>query len=216
MNETLFENMTPLGPASSSSRIFNNTQTSEQGDESAVNALATSCDEHTTPPPPPPPPPPSQPPNLPRNKSLSSGLFKSAVTNQATSSSSSDQALLSAIYNTIAISLLVICVGLCGLLLVVLQAFVRAILWAMLTSACLFSLKQVLTDAARRRLARVEASGSTLALELVLAPLRLIDAGVDWLWSWMSRRRKQFLALAFAVLVFNLGNVFSYGFIKIF
>lgn len=130
---------------------------------------------------------------------------------QQSSSVNSDQALLSAVYNTAAISLLVVCVGLCALLFVVLQAFVRPILWALLTSACLFSLKRLLTDVARRRLAEIERAESMLAFQLVLLPIGLVDSCVDWMWALLKRRYRNFIALLAAVLFFNLGTVFSYG-----
>lgn len=215
MNETQFDgsqNPTPSGPISSS-RILNNTQDTSLGaglTESIVSGQeSTTAPKSTT-----------TTPTIPRSKvatttslklNLGSGIGGIGGIKATTTTANSDQALLSAVYNTIAIGLLVICVGLCALLFVVLQAFVRSIMWALLTSACLFSLKRFLTELARRRLDQIETSGSTLALEFALLPFRLIDSGVDWTWDLMQRRWRQFLALAFLLLIFNLGSVFSYG-----
>lgn len=215
MNETQFDgsqNPTPSGPISSS-RILNNTQDTSLGaglTESIVSGQeSTTAPKSTT-----------TTPTIPRSKvatttslklNLGSGIGGIGGIKTTTTTANSDQALLSAVYNTIAIGLLVICVGLCALLFVVLQAFVRSIMWALLTSACLFSLKRFLTELARRRLDQIETSGSTLALEFALLPFRLIDSGVDWTWDLMQRRWRQFLALAFILLIFNLGSVFSYG-----
>lgn len=222
MNETQFDgsqNPTPSGPISSS-RILNNSQDTSLGaglGESIVSGQESTTAAKST----------TTTPTIPRCKvatttslklNLGSGIGGiggiGGIKTTTTTTANSDQALLSAVYNTIAIGLLIICVGLCALLFVVLQAFVRSILWALLTSACLFSLKRFLTELARRRLDQIETSGSTLALEFALLPFRLIDSGVDRTWDLMQRRWRQFLALAFILLIFNLGSVFSYGLVK--
>lgn len=221
MNETQFDgsqNPTPSGPISSS-RILNNSQDTSLGaglGESIVSGQESTTAAKST----------TTTPTIPRGKVATTTSLKLNLgrgiggiggiggIKTTTTTANSDQALLSAVYNTIAIGLLVICVGLCALLFVVLQAFVRSILWALLTSACLFSLKRFLTELARRRLDQIETSGSTLALEFALLPFRLIDSGVDWTWDLMQRRWRQFLALAFILLIFNLGSVFSYGLVK--
>lgn len=184
--------MHTAGPASSSSRILNNTSTAALADTSALGVASILNESKSTPL------------LLPRTLKITK--------QQASSQSSlSDQALISAIYNTIAIGLLVICLGLCALLFAVMQTFIWSLLWAVLTSACLFSIKKFLTDLTRQRLELIEQSGSTLAVELIVLPLRLIDSAVDWTWSLMQRRYKYFIALAFTLLFSNLGSFFSYG-----
>lgn len=197
------ENATPLGPISSS-RMHNHSDIVVENDElSAVNVSKSVNDERL----------PTTTPALARARLASTGLKINfnplKTTNMQTVNS--EQALLSAIYNTAAIGLLVVCVGLCALLYVVLQAFVRPILWALLTSAFLFSLKSLLTDVARRRLQEIEKNDSMLAFEMAVMPLRIVDSCIDWIWALIKRRYRNFLVLSLAVLLFNLGSVFSYG-----
>lgn len=187
------ENPTPSAPASSS-RLVNTLDD--------TNASILNNSKLTTTP-------------IPRSTTMTSGLKLNLNNHQnravGFSNANSDQALLSAIYNTIAIALLVICVALCALLFAVLQAFVRSILWALLTSACLFAAKKYLTDLARNRLSLVETSGSTLALEFAVLPMRLIDSAVDWTWQLMQRRYRYLLALFLTIVLINLGRALSYG-----
>lgn len=193
--------LTPSGPISSS-RMYNDSDAVVENDElSAVNASRLINEE----------PPPT--PLLSKARVPPTGLkinFKPPNLKDSNHSLNSDQALLSAIYNTAAIGLLVVCVGLCALLYVVLQAFVRPILWALLTSACLFSIKRFLTDVARRRLVEIERNRSMLAFEMAVLPLKMADACVDWIWALIKRRYRNFLVLSLAVVVLNLGTLFSY------
>lgn len=127
--------------------------------------------------------------------------------NSATTTTSNEQALLSAIYNTIAISLLVVCIGLFALSIVVLQAFVRSIIWAVLTSAFLFSFKRYLTDRARDRLKEIEQQ-RMLAIELTLLPFKLVDSSVDGLWTFIRRKYRIILLILLAIGVFHLAHSF--------
>ena len=120
----------------------------------------------------------------------------------------SELAFISAIYNTIAITIFFVCLGLCALLLIVLQAFVRSILWALLTSAFLFTFKKYLTDWARNRLTIIEKNEATLALELVLLPAKLVDDAVDSIWSFFKYKYKNLLILALAIGLFHLASSF--------
>ena len=120
----------------------------------------------------------------------------------------SELAFISAIYNTLAITIFFVCLGLCALLLIVLQAFVRSILWALLTSAFLFTFKKYLTDWARNRLTIIEKNEATLALELVLLPAKLVDDAVDSIWSFFKYKYKNLLILALAIGLFHLASSF--------
>lgn len=119
-----------------------------------------------------------------------------------------EQALTTAIYNTIAIAIFVICIGLLAILLIVLQVFVRSILWAVLTSAFLFSFKRYLTDLSRNRLSFIEKNGATLAIELIISPFRLIDSTIDLIWSFIVQKYRQFLILVSTIILFNLSCSF--------
>jgi hypothetical protein len=129
---------------------------------------------------------------------------------KSTSNNSADQiAFISAIYNTLAMGILIACLGLCALLYYVLSAFIRPILWAILTSAFLFSFKRYLTEIARKRLEQIEKNNKMLAMELALLPISTLDSTVDWMWSFISEKYRQ-LAILFSLLVlFNLSSSFS-------
>ena len=120
----------------------------------------------------------------------------------------SEQALLSAIYNTIAISGFVGCLCLCGLLLIVLQAFVRSILWALLTSAFLFSFKRYLTEWSLKKLSNIETTGSTLAFESVIFPFKLIDSSVNYVWSLFLSKYRHLIAIVLAIILFHFASSF--------
>jgi hypothetical protein len=115
-----------------------------------------------------------------------------------------EQALLSAIYNTIAISLFVACLGLLAVLYIVLESFLKPIFWALLTSAFLFSSKRFLTETARSRLADIETRETILALESFLFPFELFDAAIDRFGSFLKQNVFSLIALIFTVLFFNL------------
>ena len=55
-----------------------------------------------------------------------------------------NQAFKTVLYNSVAVAFVIICFALSGLLIILLQVFVRSILWALLTGAFLFSLKRYL------------------------------------------------------------------------
>jgi hypothetical protein len=120
----------------------------------------------------------------------------------------SEQAILSAIYNTIAISIFVGCLLLCGLLLIVLQAFVRSIMWALLTSAFLFSFKRYLTDLSLKKLKKIEQNGSTLAFESCLSPIKLLDSSVDYVWRLFLSKYRHLIAIVLAIILFHLAGSF--------
>jgi hypothetical protein len=122
---------------------------------------------------------------------------------------SSDQAFISAMYNTIGIAILVVCIALCILLYIVLQAFLRPILWAILTSAFLFSFKRYMTDLTRNHLEAIEKSDNkTLAMELLLLPFKTFDFLIDYIWSFIRLKYRQLIVLVIVIVVLHLSSSF--------
>lgn len=132
--------------------------------------------------------------------------FEERTDNASTDSTSKqqEQALLTAVYNTIAISLFVACLGLLAVLYIVLESFLKPIFWALLTSAFLFSSKRFLTEAALYRLADIERRETVLALESFLFPFELFNTGIDRFWSFLKKNIFSLIGLIFTVIVFNL------------
>ena len=129
---------------------------------------------------------------------------------------STDQAFKSALYNTFAIILLIVGLGLCGLLLIVLQAFVRSILWALLTGAFLFSFKRYLTDITCTRLEAIETSSSCLTFHIVLLPLQLIDSFSDYVWEFCKKKYIQLICVIIAIILLNYVYLFYEPFMAYF
>jgi predicted PurR-regulated permease PerM len=115
-----------------------------------------------------------------------------------------DQAMIT----TIAIGILVALLGLCAILLIVLQVFVRPIIWAILTSAFLFSSKRYLTDLARAHLSKIEKNGATLSLELIWLPVRVVDSSVEFVWSFFKARYRHLAILVLTITLFHLASAF--------
>jgi predicted PurR-regulated permease PerM len=135
------------------------------------------------------------------------------LTPTTTRKESSDQAFTSALYNSLAIIFLIIGVSLCGLLLIVLQAFVRSILWALLTGAFLFSFKHYLTDATCKRLEKIETTSSCLTFQLVILPFQLIDSASDYVWEFCKKKYIQLISIIVTIILLNYVNIFYEPFI---
>jgi hypothetical protein len=119
-------------------------------------------------------------------------------------SNNNNDPFLFAMYNIIAVTVFILFIVLSGLLLMVLQSFVRSILWALLTSAFLFATKQYLAEFACSRLEIIEQKGQCLALQLSLMPIYAIDTAVDKLWLFMRSKYKLLLSLCGAIIGFHL------------
>lgn len=133
-------------------------------------------------------------------------LFQNNESNSEdkTSKHQQEQALLSAIYNTIAVSIFFACLGLLAILFIVLRAFLKPIFWALLTSAFLFSSKRHLTNIARSRLASIEKREAVLALESILFPFELLDSGIDFFCSFFKKNIFRLIGLILTVVFFNI------------
>ncbi len=157
-------------------------------------------------------------PNTHRKSSLSQQGVNPATpfTNpvEITAKNQQEQALLSAIYNTIAISVFSACLGLLAALFIVLEAFLKPIFWALLTSAFLFSSKRYLTDVARLRLADIEKRDKTLALECLVAPFQLVDSGIDLFWSFLKKNVSRLAGLVALILLFNVVDSYYETFVQ--
>lgn len=141
--------------------------------------------------------------------------FQNASTSTATffKALSAEQAFTSALYNSFAFVFLIIGITLCGLLLVVLQAFVRSILWALLTGAFLFTYKRCITDFSRDRLKQIETKRSCLSVQLFLLPFQLIDSCSDYVWVICTNKFRHLIILFFTIILFKLLNSFYETFI---
>ncbi|CAF0851947.1 unnamed protein product [Brachionus calyciflorus] len=114
------------------------------------------------------------------------------------------EVFISAIYNSIALTVFAVCIGLCFLLFSILQVFIRSILWAILTSAFLFPLKQYLTSLARNQLETIDKTESVLALQLILFPFNLIDSVVNIGFTFIKSKIPQITFLILFITLFNL------------
>lgn len=114
---------------------------------------------------------------------------------------SAEQAFKSALYNAAAVAFVIVCFGLGALLIILLQVFVRSILWALLTGAFLFSFKSSLTQLVRKRLKKVADTNGSLSLEIVILPAKLTRYTLDRLQEIIFSRIRQFLIFAGVVLL---------------
>ena len=135
-------------------------------------------------------------------------LTKKATEPEAYCKSQQEQALLSAVYNTIAISIFFACLGLLIVLFIILQSFIRPIFWAFLTSSFLFSFKRYLTDVARHRLALIDKTGSLIAFELVLFPIRLLDNMIELFWSLLKLNFNRLVILIVTIISLNIISLY--------
>ncbi len=133
---------------------------------------------------------------------------------EITAKNQQEQALLSAIYNTIAISIFFACLGLLAALFIVLEAFLKPIFWALLTSAFLFSSKRYLTDAARFRLADIEKCEKTLAIEFLIAPFQFIDSGINLFWLFLKNNVHRLTGLVIFIILFTIIDSYYDSFLQ--
>ena len=121
---------------------------------------------------------------------------------------SAELAFTSALYNSIAIAFLIVGVLLCCLLLIVLQAFVRSILWALLTGAFLFAFKRYFTVITREKLKLIDDNGSSLSLQLFMLPIKLLDSASEYVFDMCLKRYRQLAVLIGAVVAINILAIF--------
>ena len=81
-------------------------------------------------------------------------------------------------------------------------------MWALLTSAFLFSFKKYLTDLTRNRLTKIEHNQELLALDVTVLPLRLVDSAFDFIWVTLKSKWKHFMGLIFTIVLFHLFSSF--------
>lgn len=143
-------------------------------------------------------------PNTQRKNSLFTGDSEVSNAVEITPKNQQEQALLSAIYNTIAVSIFFACLGLLAILYIVLESFLKPIFWALLTSAFLFSSKRYLTDKARLRLSDIEKKENILALEFIFFPFQMIDSGINCFWAFLKKNVTHLVGLVTAVILYNV------------
>ena len=124
-----------------------------------------------------------------------------------------EQAFTSAIYNSLAIIFLIVGISLCALLLIVLQAFVRSILWALLTGAFLFQFKKYLTDKSCSRLKTIEKLESCITFQILLLPFKLIDSTSDYIYEFFKKNYIQLVGIVVSILLLNYINILYEPFI---
>jgi hypothetical protein len=127
-------------------------------------------------------------------------------------------AFTSALYNSLAIVFLIICIGLSALLLIVLSNFVRPIMWAILTGAFLFTSKFYLTKITCESLKSIYANRTSLSIHLLILPFRLIDSISEFTWSFTNQNIRNIIILFISLLSTKFISLFyeilfSYTFI---
>ena len=129
-------------------------------------------------------------------------------------STTTEQAFISALYNSLAIIFLIVSLSLCALLVVVLQVFVRSILWALLTGAFLFKLKRYLTEASCNHLELIENYKSCLTFQIVLLPFKLVDSASDYICGFFWSKKVQLIFTIISVMLFNYVNLIYEPFVR--
>lgn len=126
----------------------------------------------------------------------------------ASQKSTAENAFKSAIYNSLGVAFLVFAIGLCVFLLILLQAFVRPILWALLTGACLFSLKKYLKDITLNSLKSIETNESSITIMLSVSPFKLADRVFDLLWKLFKKNLKNVAIFVGVIVSLKIINSF--------
>ncbi|KAG8226009.1 hypothetical protein J437_LFUL015935, partial [Ladona fulva] len=127
-----------------------------------------------------------------------------------------EKALKHALYNALAIFLMMICVSGVIAVFYILEPFIKPLLWALLCGSVLYPLKQTLADILKRWLEELDHSSTPLVFGMILVPIQVVDAMSEWALCAALYRWKLLLGLFSSLILLCVSYYFTPGIILCF